>query len=135
MCPRGFTSSCRIWPATNGSDTLGRLTRVLPRLVAVTLVAALAAATIPALLGDARAGVNRERLAKALQRRDPGKRVGGETLVATRPGKVLRGARGRINFMMALGQREVLTGGDRHDELGAYVTTRGARIHGGRARI
>jgi hypothetical protein len=73
----------------------------------------------------------RERLAKMLRKRDPGKRVGGKTLVGTKTGAVLRGARGRINFMMALGDRETLVGGKGHDELGAYRGVRGVRVHGG----
>lgn len=105
--------------------------RTRPRLVVVTFVVALAAASVPALMGDAWAGTSQEQLAKLLLKRDPGKRVGGETLVGTKTGAVLRGARGRINFMMALGDREVLIGGNGHDELGAYVGTRGVRIYGG----
>ena len=73
----------------------------------------------------------RERLAKILRKRDPGKRVGGKTRVGTKTGAVLRGASGRINFMMALGDRETLIGGKGHDELGAYPGTRGVRIDGG----
>jgi hypothetical protein len=75
--------------------------------------------------------VNVRELAKVLRKRDPGKRVGGVTLVATKTGAVLRGARGRINFELALGRGEVLIGGATHDELGAYVGVRGARIYGG----
>jgi RTX calcium-binding nonapeptide repeat (4 copies) len=72
----------------------------------------------------------RDQLAKMLRKRDPGKRVGGRTLVGTRTEAVLRGARGRINFMMALGDRETLIGGQGHDELGVYPGTRGVRING-----
>jgi hypothetical protein len=100
-------------------------------LVVVSLVVMFVAGSVSQLSGAAWAGVNRERLAKVLLKRDPGKRVGGETLVATKTGAVLRGARRRINFEMALGDREVLIGGARHDELGAYVGVRGARIDGG----
>jgi hypothetical protein len=100
-------------------------------LVVVSLVVMLVAALVPQLMGVASARTSPERLAKLLLRRDPGKRVGGETLVGTKTGAVLRGARGRINFMMALGDREVLIGGNSHDELGAYLGTRGVRIHGG----
>ena len=67
--------------------------------------------------------VNVRELAKVLRKRDPGKRVGGVTLVATKTGAVLRGARGRINFELALGRGEVLIGGATHDELGAYTGT------------
>jgi RTX calcium-binding nonapeptide repeat (4 copies) len=75
--------------------------------------------------------VNVRELAKVLRKRDPGKRVDGETLVATKTGAVLRGARRRINFEMALGRGEVLIGGATHDELGAYTGVRGVRIDGG----
>jgi hypothetical protein len=61
--------------------------------------------------------VNVRKLAKVLRKRDPGKRVDGVTLVGTKPGAVLRGARRRINFEMALGRGEVLIGGAAHDEL------------------
>jgi len=75
--------------------------------------------------------VNVRKLAKVLRKRDPGKRVDGVTLVGTKTGVVLRGARGRINFEMALGRGEVLIGGATHDELGAYTGVRGVRIDGG----
>jgi hypothetical protein len=70
-------------------------------------------------------------LAKVLRKRDPGKRVNGVTLVGTKTGVVLRGARRRINFELALGRGEVLIGGATHDELGAYTGVRGVRIDGG----
>jgi hypothetical protein len=100
-------------------------------LVVVSLAVMLVAASVPQLTGAAWAGVNRDRLAKVLLKRDPGKRVDGETLVATKTGAVLRGARRRINFEMALGRGEVLIGGATHDELGAYIGVRGVRIDGG----
>jgi hypothetical protein len=59
--------------------------------VVVSLVVMLVAGSVPQLTGAAWAGVNRDRLAKVLLKRDPGKRVGGETLVATKTGAVLRG--------------------------------------------
>ncbi|HWE10892.1 MAG TPA: hypothetical protein VG325_16195 [Solirubrobacteraceae bacterium] len=90
-----------------------------------------AAVSVSPLVGVARASSARERLAKVLRQRDPGKQVDGETLVATKTGAVVRGARRRINFEMALGNREVLIGGATHDELGAYIGIRGARISGG----
>jgi Ca2+-binding RTX toxin-like protein len=99
--------------------------------VVVSLVVMLVAASVLQFAGAAWAGVNQERLAKVLLKRDPGKPVDGETLVATKTGAVLRGARRRINFEMALGRREVLFGGATHDELGAYIGIRGARIYGG----
>jgi hypothetical protein len=99
--------------------------------VVACLVVMLVAASVPQLTGVAWAGVNRDRLAKVLRKRDPGKRVDGETLVGTKTGAVLRGARRRINFEMALGRGEVLIGGAAHDELGAYTGVRGVRIDGG----
>ena len=53
------------------------------------------------------------------------------TLVGSTAGAVLLGVHDRINFMMALADREVLIAGTNHDELGAYVGTRGVRIYGG----
>jgi hypothetical protein len=121
--------------ATNGASGVGRgeaggLSR-RTRLVVVGVVVILVGASVPQLVGVARAATKQERLAKILLKRDPGKRVGGKTLVGTKTGAVLRGAHGRVNFMMALGDRETLTGGKGHDELGAYPGTRGVRINGG----
>jgi hypothetical protein len=110
--------------------TAGGLSRSTRGVVAC-LVVMLVAASVPPLTGAAWAGVNRDRLAKVLLKRDPGKRVDGETLVAIKTGAVLRGARRRINFEMALGRGEVLIGGATHDELGAYTGVRGVRIDGG----
>ena len=87
-----------------------------------------AATLVLALPGDAWAGAGNERLAKRLLKRDPGAAVGGKTQVATAEGAVLRGKPGRINFMMALGDRQRLFGSNVHDELGAYGTD-GVRIH------
>lgn len=89
----------------------------------------LAATVMLALPGHARAGGGNERLAKLLLKRDPGAAVGGKTQVATAAGAVLRGKPGRINFMMALGDRQRLFGSNVHDELGAYHGTDGVRIH------
>jgi hypothetical protein len=95
---------------------------------AVALVIA-AATLVLALPGDARASAGNERLAKKLLQRDPGAAVGGKTQVATAAGAVLRGKPGKINFMMALGDRQRLFGSNVHDELGAYHGTDGVRIH------
>ena len=76
------------------------------RLTVVALVVMLAAGFVPHVVGDAWAGTQRERIAKLLLKRDPGKRVDGETRVGTAAGAVIRGVRGRINFMMALADRE-----------------------------
>jgi RTX calcium-binding nonapeptide repeat (4 copies) len=98
----------------------------MTRLLVGALAVVIAAATL-APPGDAQAG--NERLAKRLLKRDPGAAVGGKTQVATAAGAVLRAKPGRVNFMMALGDRQRLFGSNVHDELGAYRGT-GVRIHG-----
>jgi hypothetical protein len=102
----------------------------MTRLLVGALAIVIAAATLVlALPGDARARAGNERLAKRLLKRDPGAAVGGKTQVATAAGAVLRAKPGRINFMMALGDRQRLFGSNVHDELGAYHGTDGVRIH------
>jgi hypothetical protein len=102
----------------------------MTRLLVGALALVIAAATLVlALAGDAWAGGGNKRLAKLLLQRDPGAAVGGKTQVATAAGAVLRGKPGRINFMMALGDRQRLFGSNVHDELGAYHGTDGVRIH------
>jgi hypothetical protein len=102
----------------------------MTRLLVGALALVIAAATLVlALPGDARAGGGNERLARQLLKRDPGAAVGGKTQVATAEGAVLRAKPGRINFMMALGDRQRLFGSKVHDELGAYHGTDGVRIH------
>jgi RTX calcium-binding nonapeptide repeat (4 copies) len=103
------------------------MTRLLVGASALVIAAATLVLGLP---GDARAGAGNERLAKRLLQRDPGAAVGGKTQVATAAGAVLRGKPGRINFMMALGDRQRLFGSDVHDELGAFHGTDGVRIHG-----
>jgi hypothetical protein len=61
------------------------------RLVVVALVVMLAAASVPQVVGAAWAATKRDRLAELLVKRDPGKRVGGDTLVGSTAGAVLRG--------------------------------------------
>jgi hypothetical protein len=74
----------------------------------------------------------------ALAARDPGARVGGNTIVTTAAGDRTFGVRGRPNFIMALGSNETITGGNKADELGARgsnVTIRAGRgddvVYGG----
>jgi hypothetical protein len=64
---------------------------------------------------------SKAKLAQLLLKRDPGARVGGSTQVATDPGEVLQGLPGRINFMMALDNRQRLVGGESHDQIGASL--------------
>ncbi|MBV8988868.1 MAG: hypothetical protein JO372_09950 [Solirubrobacterales bacterium] len=84
---------------------------------------------VPVALGGVGSSSARNKLAARLMRLDPGKPVGGKTQVATAPRQRLVGAPGRVNFMMALGSREVIVGGARHDELGALGNA--AKIYGG----
>jgi hypothetical protein len=102
------------------------MTRVLVGGLALVTAAATLMLALP---GDARASAGNEKLAKRLLQRDPGAAVGGKTQVATAAGAVLRGKPGKINFMMALGDRERLFGSNVHDELGAYHGTDGVRIY------
>jgi hypothetical protein len=102
------------------------MTRLLGGALALVIAAAMLVLAVP---GDARAGAGNERLAKLLLQRDPGAAVGGKTQVATAAGAVLRAKPGKINFMMALGDRQRLFGSNVHDELGAYHGTDGVRIN------
>jgi RTX calcium-binding nonapeptide repeat (4 copies) len=97
----------------------------------VILAMALLALFVPALSGRAQAHMSVKQFAKVLLKRDPGKRVGGTSMVGTKPDRVLRGARGRINFMVALVNGDRLVGGNGHDQLTAYPGTRRVRIDGG----
>jgi RTX calcium-binding nonapeptide repeat (4 copies) len=96
-------------------------------------------AAVPALLRNAGASPDRDRLAARMLRLDPAARVGGNTQVATLAGSGLVGVPGRVNFILGLGHRQRIIGGDGHDQLGARghgARIRGARgpdlIHGGR---
>ena len=86
-------------------------------LVGILAMAVFAAAAAPAAL--AQTPSKKDRLAELLLKRDPGARVGGSTQVATDPGEVLHGVPGRTNFLMALDRKQVLIGGNRHDQIGA----------------
>jgi hypothetical protein len=78
-------------------------------------------------------------LAASLAARDPGARLGGNTIVGTGPGARIFGVPDRPNFIVALGAGATIAGGSRDDQLGALadnVTIRGGGgndlIHGGR---
>jgi hypothetical protein len=58
-------------------------------------------------------------LATKLLSRDPGARVGGDTIVGLTRGEQLFGVPKRPNFIVALGDRETIRGGRTDDELGA----------------
>jgi RTX calcium-binding nonapeptide repeat (4 copies) len=98
-------------------------------LVGVLAAAIAAGAAIPVLLGDAGASAASDRLAARLTRLDPAARIGGNTQVATVARARLSGVPGRVNFMIGLAPRQLIVGGDGHDQLGAHRAA-GARIHG-----
>jgi RTX calcium-binding nonapeptide repeat (4 copies) len=108
-------------------------------LVGALAVMVCVGAAVPAVLRNAGASPDRDRLAARMLRLDPGARVGGNTQVATLAGTGLVGVPGRVNFILGLGHRQRIIGGDGHDQLGARghgARIRGARgpdlIHGGR---
>ena len=78
-------------------------------------------------------------LAGRLAGRDPGARLGGDTIVATGRGEQIVGVPHRPNFIVALGSGETIAGGAGNDELGTLaenVTIRGGGgndlLYGGR---
>ena len=103
------------------------------------LGALLYAAVLAAPAGaQRRSGTSRRALAARLLKRDPGRGVGGDTIVGVTNGDLLLGVANRINFMMALGSGESIVGGNRADQLGALgknATIKGGAgndaIHGG----
>jgi hypothetical protein len=84
------------------------------RLVVVLGVVAVASLGVAAL-ASAGSGPS----AGALLHRDPGKRVGGNTIVLTGNGAHGLGVHDRPNFIISLGSHEKIVGGDQNDELGA----------------
>jgi hypothetical protein len=69
-------------------------------------------------------------LARRLAARDPGARVGGDTIVATGNRDRIFGVPDRPNFIIGLGSGETIVGGGSDDELGAvgdHVTIRAGR--------
>lgn len=114
------------------------LPRAVRALVAASGLAVLAAAA-PVALAQAGSSSNRDDRAARLMRLDPGARLGGNTQVATRARARLFGAPQRVNFMLGLGPRQRIVGGDRDDQLGARGAARrvfGAAgndlLHGGK---
>lgn len=60
-----------------------------------------------------------EKLAKHLHKLDPGAKVGGKSIVGTKPKQELHGVHGKPNFIIALGDEETIHGASVNDELGA----------------
>jgi hypothetical protein len=85
-------------------------------MVVVLGVVAVASLGVAAL---ASAGSGHEPSAGALLHRDPGKRIGGNTIVMTGNGGHALGVHDRPNFIISLGSHEKIVGGDQNDELGA----------------
>lgn len=96
------------------------------RVVAVMVV-------VGATLGvTALAGASLWQLAKQLVAKDPGARVGGNTIVVTGKGERVLGVPDRPNFIVALGTGETISAGSRNSELGAlgeHDTIVGGRGH------
>lgn len=65
------------------------------------------------------AGANLWQLAKQLVAKDPGARVGGNTIVVTGNGERVLGVPDRPNFIVALGGGETISAGSKNSELGA----------------
>jgi RTX calcium-binding nonapeptide repeat (4 copies) len=99
----------------------------------LALLAALLYATVLAAPAGARrqAPPTRRQLAAELLRRDPGKRLGGDTIVGVANGDLLLGSPNHVNFMAALGSGETLVGGNKGNEMGAFLG-KNATIKGGK---
>jgi hypothetical protein len=93
----------------------GSITLALSALSALALTGASAQAST----GD---------LAKQLRKLDPGARLGGESIVGTRPGQQLHGVHGRPNFIVALGDGETIHGASINDQLGAAPHAQDVKI-------
>jgi Ca2+-binding RTX toxin-like protein len=95
------------------------------------LLAALLYATVLAAPAGARQGSapSRRELAERLLKLDPGRPLGGDTIVGVSNGDLLLGAANRVNVMIALGSGETIVGGNRADQLGALG--KNATIRGG----
>jgi hypothetical protein len=91
----------------------GRPLGWLAAVVGIVLLAVFAVSTA------AIAGPAHSRLANRLTARDPGARVNGDTIVVTGAGAHVYSARGRLNFIAALGSHETIVGGNRGDSLAA----------------
>jgi hypothetical protein len=92
----------------------------VPRVgrIAVALGAVMAASWGVSAFSVAQSGDHKPS-ASELVERDPGKRVGGNTIVATGNDEHVLGVPDRPNFIIALGSGDMITGGSKNSELGA----------------
>jgi hypothetical protein len=60
-----------------------------------------------------------KRFAEHLRELDPGGKVGGKSIVGTKPKEVLHGVHGKPNFIVALGDEETIHGASKNDQIGA----------------
>jgi hypothetical protein len=74
---------------------------------------------ILAFLVAAVANADTEKLAKHLHKLNPGGKVGGKSIVGTKPKEELHGVHGKPNFIVALGDEETIHGASKNDQLGA----------------
>jgi hypothetical protein len=81
------------------------------RLLGPAIVLALLVATL--------AYADNEKLAKHLHKLDPGGKVGGKSIVGTKPKQELHGVHGKPNFIIALGDDSTIHGASKNDQLGA----------------
>jgi len=81
-------------------------------------VLALAALSVAAFAG-ASAQASTEKLAEHLRKLDPGGKVGGKSIVGTKPKQELQGVHGKPNFIIALGDDSTIHGASENDQLGA----------------
>ena len=86
--------------------------------IAVALGAVMAASLGVSALSSAHSGDHKPS-ASELVGRDPGKRVGGNTIVVTGHDEDVVGVPDRPNFIIALGSGDKITGGGQNSELGA----------------
>jgi hypothetical protein len=100
--------------------------------LALALVAALVYAGAAAAGSLGGAGRTGRQLAAHLAALDPGRPVGGNTVVGSSNGEFLVGVPHRINFIIALGRNSTITSGDKADQVG--VLGRNATINGGPGR-
>jgi len=99
--------------------------------VFAVLTALLYAVVLAAPAGARRlAAQSRPALAARLVKLDPGRRLGGNTVVGVSNGDLLLGVSNRVNFMIALGAGETIVGGNGADQLGALG--KNATINGGK---
>jgi RTX calcium-binding nonapeptide repeat (4 copies) len=122
------------WSRQHGGIMSAHLCRLRSsKIVGVGAVFALLAALLYATVLAAPAGARRQwqpsrrALAQRLLKRDPGRRLGGDTIVGVSNEDLLLGVANRINFMIALGSGETIVGGNRNDQLGALG--KNATIH------